>query len=104
MAKTVDITSKLNFEEKPQIKIKETLITVNNEAAAMLKLIPKMSGHVDPAAIAEMCETLFEPSEYEKVMSLKLNLSDFMILIDAATQLVMGDNEPGEEETLTTIS
>lgn len=104
MAKTVDITSKLNFEEKPQLKIKDTLITVNNEAATILKLLPKMSEKVTPSAIAEMCEMLFEPSEYEKVMSLKLNLNDFMVLVDEASQLVVGDNEPGEAATPTTTS
>lgn len=102
MAKTVDITSKLNFEEKPQIKIKDALITVNNEAAAMLKLLPKMSEKITPSAIIEICEMLFEQSEYEKIVSLKLNLDDFMVLVDEASKLVMGDNEPGEAATLTT--
>ncbi len=40
MAKIVDITDKLNFEEKPQITVKGEIFTVNNEAETILKIIP----------------------------------------------------------------
>ena len=36
MAKIVDITEKLDFEQKPQIKIKGDTLTVNNEAVTVL--------------------------------------------------------------------
>ena len=42
MAKIIDITDKLNFEQKPQIKIKDTVLTVNDEAVALLEILPKL--------------------------------------------------------------
>ena len=39
MAKIIDITDKLNFEQKPQIKIKDTVLTVNDEAVALLEIL-----------------------------------------------------------------
>ena len=99
MAKIIDITDKLNFEQKPQIKIKDTTVTVNNEAVALLKIMPKMNGNVTPEAINEICETLFEPSELKKIQNLKLNFSDFVKVIESATELVAGDIEPGETVT-----
>ncbi len=98
MAKIIDITEKLNFEQKPQIKIKDTTVTVNNEAVAMLKIIPKMNGNVTPEAINEICKTLFESSELKKLQNLNLNFSDFVKVIETATELVVGDVELGETE------
>lgn len=48
MAKIIDITDKLNFEQKPQIKIKDTVLTVNDEAVALLEILPKLNGNVMP--------------------------------------------------------
>lgn len=102
MAKIIDITDKLNFEQKPQIKIKDTVITVNDEATSILKIMPKFNGDVTPEAINEICEVLFEPSELKKINSLKLNFKDFMTLIESATDLITGGIEPGETATLAT--
>ena len=38
MSKIIDITDKLNFEERPQIKIKDTVVNVNDDAISMLKV------------------------------------------------------------------
>ena len=45
MSKIIDITDKLNFEQKPQIKIKDTVLTVNDEAVALLEILPKLNGN-----------------------------------------------------------
>ena len=42
MAKVIDITDKLSFEEKPAILIKGKRIEVNNDASTMLKLFAKI--------------------------------------------------------------
>ena len=36
MSKIIDITDKLNFEEKPIIKVKDVEIKANNDAVTML--------------------------------------------------------------------
>ena len=99
MAKVIDITEKLNFEEKPQIKVKDTILTVNNEAFAFLKVYPKLEGNMTPEIIDEICSTLFEPSEIEKIDSLKLNIKDFMVLVNSAAEAIIGDVEQGETVT-----
>ena len=60
--KIIDITEKLNFEEKPQIKIQDTVITVNNEAATVLKILPKLE-NMKPEDINALGEFLFEKSD-----------------------------------------
>lgn len=102
MAKIIDITDKLNFEQKPQLKIKDTVITVNDEAVTLLKILPKLNGDVTPETINEMCEVLFEPSEVDKIKALKLNFKDFIILIENAAELITGDIEAGEAVTRAT--
>lgn len=90
MAKIIDITDKLNFEQKPQLKIKGTVIAVNDEAVTLLKILPRLNGNITPETIVEICEALFDKSEIEKIQSLKLNFSDFIKVIEAATELVAG--------------
>lgn len=38
MSKLIDITDKLNFEEKPIVKVKDTELVINNDAVSMLKV------------------------------------------------------------------
>lgn len=101
--KVIDITEKLNFEEKPQIKIKDTVLTVNNEAVAFLKILPKMQNDgITSESIDDICKALFEPSEIEKIEKLKLDIHDFMTVITSAVQLVTGEQKSGEMLTHTT--
>ena len=39
MAKVVDITDKLSFEENPKLKIKGMVVTVNADAETMLRIM-----------------------------------------------------------------
>ena len=39
MAKVVDITDKLNFDENPKLKIKGVVVTVNADAETMLRIM-----------------------------------------------------------------
>ena len=84
MAKIIDITDKLNFEQKPQIKIKDTVLTVNDEAVALLEILPKLNGNVTPETISDMCNILFDESEMQKLKKLKLNFEDFTTLVQSA--------------------
>ena len=84
MAKIIDITDKLNFEQKPQIKIKDTVLTVNDEAVALLEILPKLNGNVMPKTISDVCNILFDESEMQKLKKLKLNFEDFTTLVQSA--------------------
>ena len=93
----VDITSKLNFEEKPELIIKGETYKVNNEATTFLKLTPLMENPT-PEAISKAYELIFDESEREKLEKLKLSFTDFQTIITEAIKLVVGDTQ-GEAVT-----
>lgn len=97
--KVIDITEKLNFEEKPQIKIKDMMITVNNEAATILKILPKLE-KMTPEDIEAICNFIFEPSELEKINALHLAFDDYITVVKSAIKLITGD-DVGETQTRT---
>lgn len=100
MSKIIDITDKLNFRVKPQIKIKDVVITVNNEATAILKILAKISQNkMEPADIPEVINIILEEKEREKLEGLHLDFRDFMTFIESAVTLITGENEKGETQT-----
>lgn len=99
MAKIVDITDKLNFEEKPKIVVKGEEFTVNDSATAMLKIIPELEKEATPQTINKLCETLFSAEDIKKIDALNLSFADFTTFVMAAIQLVTGEGEQGETVT-----
>ncbi len=102
MAKIIDITEKLNFEEKPKIIIKGEKYEINDSATAMLKVIPLLEDEngVTASVINKTYETIFPEKEREKIDKLNLNFEDFTTLVMTAVQTIAGhsDNE-GETPT-----
>lgn len=100
--KTIDITEKLNFEEKPAVIIGDTAITINNSAVAMLKILPRLDDLTsNPAALTDILNLLVPESDRKKLSALELSFGDFVTFIEAAVSLVTGDSE-GEAVTRTT--
>lgn len=100
MARVIDITDKLNFEEKPCIKIKGEEIEINDAAVDMLKIMPQLSKRkLKPEDINIMYQTLFPEESQKKIESLRLNFEDFStVVLEAAAALNNGDGE-GETQT-----
>ena len=100
MSKIIDITDKLNFRVKPQIRIKDVVITVNNEAAAILKILPKISQNkMEPADILDVINIILEEKERKKLECLHLDFRDFMTFVESAVTLIVGENDKGEIQT-----
>ena len=100
--KVIDITEKLNFEEKPKIKIRDVEITVNNRAVSILKLMPKLNkANVSLDDIMDTINELVSEEDIKKLESLDLNLGDFITFFKSAIELITGDIE-GEVLTRTT--
>lgn len=95
MGKLVDITEKLNFEENPKIKVKDTKIEVNADAETVLKIMGILSDDTSVSSVMKMYELLFDEKERKKIEKLKLKFSDFQILVQTAINLVTGE-EQGE--------
>lgn len=98
MAKIIDITEKLNFEEKPRLKIKGKEIKVNNSAETMLKVMGAVSEEGEVAGAIKASELLFDKKEREKIEKLNLNFADFVTVVTAAMELIMGNDDDGGEE------
>lgn len=101
MARIVDITEKLSFD-KPQIRIGDTIITVNDEAMTMLEIMPLLEGDMKKDTIIRVCRTLFSEEDFEKIQALKLNIKAFETLFETAMRLVTNGEDAGEAPTHTT--
>lgn len=99
MAKIIDITEKLNFEEKPKIKIKNQTLEVNDSATSALQLMGILSeadGNPTTLQLKNMYELIFSEADRNKIDKLRLNTSDWSTLIESAINLIVGDQEAGE--------
>lgn len=92
MAKIIDITEKLNFDENPRIKIKSVEIEVNADASTVLKIMQAL-GKPEKESIPEMYELLFSLEDRKKIDKLKLKFKDFTALIETAMDSVVGAND-----------
>jgi hypothetical protein len=101
MSKLIDITDKLNFEEKPIVKVKDTELVINNDAVSMLKVAALFEdGNGKSKDVIEMYHLLFDESEREKIEKLKLNMHDFNALISESAKIATGDlTDEGEVQT-----
>ncbi len=102
MARVIDITEKLNFEERPRIKIKGEEIEINDAAVDMLKIMPQLTKRkLKPDDINLMYKTLFPEESQKKIESFRLNFEDFSTVVLQAAAALDGDGE-GETQTPTT--
>ena len=104
MSKIIDITDKLNFEEKPIIKVKDVEIKANNDAVTMLKVIALFDNDgkgMSVKNVLDIYNLLFDEENQQKIDSLKLSFEDFSTLVVNAAQAVINDNEEVEGETTT---
>lgn len=99
MARIVDITDKLSFDGNPSIVIKGKTLEVNADAPTMLKLM-NLSGKdgVEVNQIKEAYELIFPEKSRKEIEKLKLSASDWVIVVQEAVGLVIGEgNSPGEQ-------
>ena len=101
MAKIIDITNKLNFEDKPIIKVKDIEIEVNNSATTMLKILPLLKEDVTAEQIKDICDLIFDGENRDKIYALNLSIADFSTVVMAAVDLVADTSGNDEGETPT---
>ena len=93
MAKVVDITEKLSFDENPKIKIMDTELEVNADAESMLMLMGALTTMSEGEATLEAYNLLFNEADRKKIGEMKLQFKDFKVLIEDAINLVTGEDE-----------
>lgn len=99
VSRIIDITDKLNFDEKPKIKIKDKTFEVNDSAVTMLKILPSLDD-VTPTKLYKIFEMLFDEKDRKAIEKMKLNFTDFSQVIMSAVELVAGNGEE-QGETVT---
>lgn len=101
MSKIIDITNKLNFEEKPKILVKGTEIEVNNDAISFIKTVALFDSEdsIKTSDILSALELLFDEENREKIAKLHLSFVDLSTLIRTATDLIADEDSEGEIQT-----
>lgn len=101
MSKIIDITNKLNFDEKPKLVIKGTEIEVNNDAISFIKAIALFDSENDISSsdILSALELLFDEENREKIAKLRLSFADLSTVIKTATKLIADNDSEGEIQT-----
>lgn len=100
MAKVMDITDKLNFDENPCLMIKGKKLEVNADAPTMLKLIGIMKADgsgVEMENLNEAYELILPEKSRKTINEMKLSFKDWSTVIESAIELTMGDDQPGEQ-------
>mgnify|MGYP001146900846 CR=1 FL=1 len=97
MAKVVDITDKLSFDENPKIRIKDEEFEVNTDARTMLEIMGVFSSKDQSTAAVEAYEKLYSEKDRKRIDRLKLTFKDFMKMIEESMALIMGEDSQGEQ-------
>jgi hypothetical protein len=101
MSKIIDITNKLNFDERPKLVIKDTEIEVNNDAISFIKAIALFDSEsgISSSDILSALELLFDEENREKIAKLHLSFADLSTVIKTATELIADNDSEGEIQT-----
>jgi len=101
MSKIIDITNKLNFDERPKLVIKDTEIEVNNDAISFIKAIALFDSEsgISSTDILSALELLFDEENREKIAKLHLSFADLSTVIKTATELIADNDSEGEIQT-----
>ena len=98
MAKTVDITEKLDFDDNPCLIIKGRQIEVNSDAPTILRVMGLMSKEETGAKeIEEAYDLMFPENSKQTIEKLKLKFGDFVTVVQSAISLITGGDTPGEQ-------
>ena len=101
MSKIIDITNKLNFDERPKLVIKGTEIEVNNDAISFIKAIALFDSEngVSSSDILSALELLFDEENREKIAKLHLSFADLSTVIKTAIELIADNDSEGDIQT-----
>lgn len=93
MAKIINITDKLRFDENPKIVIKDIEFEVNADAETMLKIMGELSDNDQLEGVLKAFNLLFSEEDRKKMMQLKMPAKSLMTVVSLAMDLVMGEEE-----------
>ena len=97
MARVVDITDKLSFDQNPTLVVKGKKLEVNADAPTLLKVM-SLLGNKEPGIdeILEAYNLIFSEKAKKEIEALKPSFGDMVIIIQEAVSLVTGGVSQGE--------
>lgn len=99
MAKIIDLTDRLSFDENPKIIIHGKEIEVNSDAPTILKVMSIMDGsESEISAMTKAAELLFTDKSRKVIEGLKLSFANYVKLLEAAVSLATGNEGNSEGE------
>lgn len=102
MAKIIDISDRLAFNEDPALVINGEKFTVNSNAEAVLKIMGAFDGKDEARAVRTALGELFSPEDLERLLKIqkdgrKLSIRDLTVIVDAAINAILG-TDPDESK------
>lgn len=97
MAKVVDITEKLSFDENPKLIIKGEEFEVNSDATTVLQMMGDFSKKSEIDASLSAYDRMFSEKDRKRIEKMKLPFMDLMTIIEEGMNLVMGEEDQGEQ-------
>ena len=91
------LTDKLNFSDKPQVEVKGKVLTIDNSATTVLKLLDLVQDKGEVAGAKAVIDLLFDAKDRKTIDGLKLSISDYMRLCEVCMDLALG-NDPDAEK------
>lgn len=99
MARVIDITDKLTFESNPRLVIRGKELEVNADAPTMLKVMNFFGKDgVEIQQINEAYELIFPEKARKEIEKMKLSTSDWVIVVQEAVGLVVGEGDGQGEQ------
>lgn len=93
------LTDKLSFDDPPKIEVKGKLLTINNSAVNVLKLMDIIQTKGEVEGTRAILETLFSKEDRKTIDSLNLSMADYTKFCEICMDLAVGndpDNKKGE--------
>lgn len=100
------LTDKLNFNDRPQVEIKGKILTIDNSATTVLKLMDTVQTQGELAGAHTVLDLLFSAKDKKVIEGLNLSIDDFIKFCEVCMDLALGndpDAKQGEWVSRTTI-
>jgi len=91
------LTDKLKFDEKPQIEVKGKVLTINNSATTVLKLMDTVQNKGEIEGAKAILELLFDEKDRKTIEKLGLSMGNYIKLCEVCMDLALG-NDPDHKE------
>ena len=95
---TYSLTDKLKFDEPPKVEIKGKVLTIQNSAVNVLKIMDIVQTKGEVEGSKAVLEILFNEKDRKAVEALSLSMDDFAKFCEVCLDLAVGNN-PDEKES-----